>query len=706
MNDKPRADSHYLFLALALVAVCMLCALALPVFDRAAAQNSNPKFNGKIAFVSSRNGPAGEIYVMNPDGSGQRNITNSPASETRPAFSPDGKKIAFVKDFKGIFVMNPDGSGQTQILDGVGAGFSSITSFPNWSPDGKKLVFNGVIKGSPNGADIYVINADGTGLTQLTTDPADDSSPAWSPDGTKIAFSSIRDRVPGEVNYEIYVMNADGSNQTRITNNTKFDHSPNWSPDGTRIAFTSRRDDNFEVYLMNADGSNQTRLTFDGEQDSDAKWSPDGTKIAFLSSRGGRFGEIWVMNPDGTGLVNLTNADGFDMDPSWQPVSTPFVPPPPTPTPTPTATPTPDPFGLIWQPFIPTPAQTNLEILMCGGRTFAKVKIIFSDTSFRIVDWGQVQKTNNHFLVDIKAEHFINGGAAQVIVPVDRVYDLGVLGPGSYDFTAASRSVVLQSKPFNVGGVNSTFPVDDAAVFVSQHYADFLGRLPDDHGLEFWISNMTIGCGTDAACVERKHIDTSAAFFLSIEFQRTGFMVYRLYRASYGRMPRREEFLPAARTAANGVIVNMPGWESALADNQRAFVDDWVNHPDFKFDFDQLSNDQFVDRLVANTGNTLAPGTRATLIDDLAAGRQTRAAVLQTIADDGGFAAKEFNAAFVLMQYFGYLQRNPDEGPDTDMRGFNFWLGKLNQFNGDYVKADMVKAFITSSEYRGRFCSQ
>jgi Tol biopolymer transport system component len=706
MNDKLRADSHYLFLALALVAVCMLCALALPVFDRAAAQTA--KFNGKIAFVTNRNGPPGEIYVMNPDGSDQRNITKSPASETRPAFSPDGKKIAFVRDFNGIFVMNPDGSGQTQILDGPSMGFSSgsISSFPDWSPDGKKIVFNGAMKGSLNGADIYVINADGTGLTQLTTDPADDGSPVWSPDGTRIAFGSIRDRVPGEVNYEIYVMNADGSNQTRLTNNTKFDTGPAWSPDGTRIAFTSRRDGNFEVYVMNADGSNQTRLTFDGEQDSDPKWSPDGTKIAFLSCRGGRFGEIWTMNPDGTGLVNVTNADGFDMDPSWQAVSTPFVPSSPTPTPTPTATPTPDPFGLIWQPFIPSPAQTSLDILTCGGRTFAKVKITFSDTSYRVVDWGQIQKTNNHFLVDIKAEHFTNGGAAQVIVQVDKVYDLGVLGPGSYDFTVTSRNAVVQSKAFNVGGVSPLSPADDAAVFVSQHYADFLGRNPDDQGIEFWIRNMTFGCGTDAVCVERKRIDTSAAFFLSIEFQRTGFMVYRLYRASYGRMPRREEFLPDARTAASGVIVNMPGWEAALADNQRAFVDDWVNHPEFKFDFDQLSNDQFVDRLVANMGSTLAPGTRAALVDDLAAGRQTRAAVLRTIVDDDSFAAKEFNAAFVLMQYFGYLQRNPDQAPDTDMRGFNFWLTKLNQFGGDYVKADMVKAFITSSEYRARFCSQ
>src|SRR5947209_15738020 len=146
MNDKPRADSHYLILALALVAACMLCALALPVFDRAAAQDSNPKFNGKIAFVTNRNGPPGEIYVMNPDGSDQRNITKSPASETRPAFSPDGTKIAFIRDFQGIFVMNLDGSGQTLILDGPRVGFSSITSFPDWSPDGRKIAFNGKVK--------------------------------------------------------------------------------------------------------------------------------------------------------------------------------------------------------------------------------------------------------------------------------------------------------------------------------------------------------------------------------------------------------------------------------------------------------------------------------------------------------------------------------------------------------------------------------
>src|SRR5437667_69225 len=198
MNDKLRADSHYLFLALALVAVCMLCVLGLPVFDRAAAQNSTAKFNGKIAFVTNRNGPPGEIYVMNPDGSNQQNITNSPASEMRPAFSHDGKKIAFVKDFKGIYLMNPDGTGQTTVFD-------------------------------------------------LT--------PAWSLDGTRIAFTSRRDD-----NFEVYVMNADGSNQARLTNNPEQDSDAKWSPDGTKIVFMSSHTGGGrfgEIYTMNPDGTDQ-----------------------------------------------------------------------------------------------------------------------------------------------------------------------------------------------------------------------------------------------------------------------------------------------------------------------------------------------------------------------------------------------------------------------------------------------------------------
>ena len=358
--------------------------------------------------------------------------------------------------------------------------------------------------------------------------------------------------------------------------------------------------------------------------------------------------------------------------------------------------------GLIWQPYTPAATQTDIEVLTCGERAFAKVKITFNDTSYRITDWGSVQLTNNNFQVDIKAEHYTNGGAAQVIVPVERVYDLGTLGPGTWSFTVASRGVVIKSKSFNTGGVPTADPLDDPSVFVSQNYADFLGRGPDDQGLGFWTRNITV-CGTDAACLERKRIDTSAAFFLSIEFQQTGFMVYRLYQASYGRMPRREEFLPDARSASFGIIVNSPGWQTALADNVRAFADDWVSRPDFTLNFDQLTDAQYVDQLIANAGNSFPSGDRDGLAQDLINHRKTRAEALRAIVDDPVFNQKEFNRAFVLMQYFGYLQRNPDEGPDSDMTGYNFWLSKLGQFNGDYLRAEMVKAFSPRQSFTRDF---
>jgi hypothetical protein len=359
-----------------------------------------------------------------------------------------------------------------------------------------------------------------------------------------------------------------------------------------------------------------------------------------------------------------------------------------------------------WEPFIPQADHTALDVLTCGGRTFAKVKLTFNDGGYRVVDWGQAVRSGSDFSADIKAERW-TGISIQVITFAERVYDLGTLAPGTYTFTLTSRGTPVKSRQFVVGSASAAAsnPADDASVFVWQHYQDFLGRDPDAQGFQFWTRNMTT-CGADAACAERKRVDTSAAFFLSIEFQETGFLVHRLYRASYGRMPRREEFLTDARAVSRGVVVNAPGWETLLADNTRALVEAWVNRPEFKFAFDQLTDAQFVDRLAANAGITLDGATREGLVLDLSAGRQTRAGALRAIAEDADFRRREFGPAFVLMQYFGYLQRNPDEGRDHDMSGYNFWLSKLNQFGGDYQKAEMVRAFIESDEYRARFCGQ
>jgi hypothetical protein len=251
----------------------------------------------------------------------------------------------------------------------------------------------------------------------------------------------------------------------------------------------------------------------------------------------------------------------------------------------------------------------------------------------------------------------------------------------------------------NAGQVNQ---VDAALFFVKQHYLDFLNRQADSSGLAFWTDQIT-SCGSDQQCLELRRINVSAAFFLSIEFQQTGYLVYRFTKASYNAMPRYELFLPDTQQIGRGVVVQAPGWEELLEANKRAFADAWVKRLEFRAIYDSKSNPDYVDALFANAGVTPTTTERAALIDGLNGGTQTRASVLRTVAENEILKQQESNRAFVLVQYFGYLRRNPDDLPDGNLDGFNFWLGKLNQFNGNFVNAEMVKAFIVSGEYRGRF---
>src|SRR5437588_5946021 len=186
--------------------------------------------------------------------------------------------------------------------------------------------------------DIYVMNADGSGQTRLTSDPNDDRAPVWSPDGSRIAFQSLRNGV----NYQVYVMNADGSNQLNISNDGFNDTQPSWSPDGCRIAFASDRDHAAynSVYVMNSNGTNQSRLTFRAAPFSDEQpaWSADGAKIAFTSTRDSTIDtwqetdddgnvltrsrvninkEVYVLNADGSNQIRLTNQLGNDDSSAW-----------------------------------------------------------------------------------------------------------------------------------------------------------------------------------------------------------------------------------------------------------------------------------------------------------------------------------------------------------------------------------------------------
>jgi hypothetical protein len=259
-----------------------------------------------------------------------------------------------------------------------------------------------------------------------------------------------------------------------------------------------------------------------------------------------------------------------------------------------------------------------------------------------------------------------------------------------------SLSVVVRPSIASDNPPASPNPIDDTQTFVTQHYLDFLNREPDAEGLAFWVGNID-SCGADTACIEVKRIDTSAAYFLSIEFHETGYLVHQFYRASFGRRPLFTEFLPDEQAISNGVVVNSPGWEQLLESNKRAFADSWVARAGFSSIYDGLSNEQFVDALIGNTGVTFTDTDRNALVDVLNNQVMTRVQVLRLIAEYQTFFDAEYNAAFVEMEYFGYLRRDPDAD------GFNFWLTKLTDFAGDFRKADMVKSFLVSGEYRQRF---
>ena len=259
-------------------------------------------------------------------------------------------------------------------------------------------------------------------------------------------------------------------------------------------------------------------------------------------------------------------------------------------------------------------------------------------------------------------------------------------------------------------------PVDVSSFFVRQHYIDFLNREPDSSGLNFWIGEIE-NCTPKPQCTEIKRINVSAAFFVSIEFQQTGYLVYRFYKASYGNLAGTpvpvvlNEFLPDTQQIGQGVVVGVGNWQTQLESNKVAFAQGFVLRSRFTNAYPTtLTPTQFVEALFNNAGVTPSATDQNAAISEFGSAANTtdaaaRARALRRIAENSTLAQQEFNRAFVLMQYFGYLRRNPNEAPEPGLNfdGYNFWLNKLNQFNGNYINAEMVKAFITSGEYRQRF---
>ena len=259
----------------------------------------------KLAFVSRRDGNS-DIYAMNADGSAQENLTRQPANDSHPSWSPDGRRIAFVSRRDGnseIYVMNADGSGLRNVTR-----TRSNDLDPAWSPDGRAIAFVREIqkKCAPSPRDspcnnyetyLYVVNGDGSGLRRLTTHPTHLVNPSWSADGKTIRYGR-------------YLVHADGTGQTELPRNVPLAGA--WSPDGQRIAFAvvdrapRLRTDDAGLWVMNADGSNPRRVARDAAS-TDPAWSPDGRRIAFRRfDRLAENSDLFVVNADGSGLRRLT----------------------------------------------------------------------------------------------------------------------------------------------------------------------------------------------------------------------------------------------------------------------------------------------------------------------------------------------------------------------------------------------------------------
>ena len=292
--------------------------------------------------------------------------------------------------------------------------------------------------------------------------------------------------------------------------------------------------------------------------------------------------------------------------------------------------------------------------------------------------------------------------------------------------TVGSQGTATMSILDDASVPTNSQPIDDAGTFVCQHYHDFLNRQSDSGGQAFWTDQI-VSCGNNAACIDDRRTNVSAAFFLSIEFQNTGYFAFRFYRASFPNSAQRPRGVPRyielhrdEQKLQNNVVVGQPNWEAFLEQNKQGFALGWVDRADFIAEYPTtMTRDEYIDKLFLRSSATPTMQERNLALfayDSGSSVKEKRAKGIRAVVDSSAVYNAQYNPAFVLMQYYGYLRRNPDDAPDNAFSGYDFWLNKMNQFSlpGEDVtdanvalarvkRAEMVKAFLVAGEYRQRF---